>query len=99
MMIAIVLFLILFLYAVCIGLLIYGFTKINHFEYLGLPPKTSFTIIVPFRNEAENLPILLESFSKLNYPTELFEVILVDDASDLIRFQIFRFQIADYNHQ
>jgi cellulose synthase/poly-beta-1,6-N-acetylglucosamine synthase-like glycosyltransferase len=89
MMIAIVLFLTLFLYAVSIGLLIYGFTKINHFEYLGLPPKTSFTIIVPFRNEAENLPILLNSFSKLNYPRELFEVILVDDASD------FRLQIAD----
>ncbi|MES2864542.1 MAG: glycosyltransferase [Bacteroidota bacterium] len=45
-------------------------------------PKTTFSIIIPFRNEAENLPILLASLEKLNYPTELFEVILVDDESD-----------------
>jgi glycosyltransferase involved in cell wall biosynthesis len=70
-------------YVLTISWLIYGFTKINLFEYIGLPPKTSFSIIVPFRNEADNLPILIESFSKLNYPTDLFEVILVDDASDL----------------
>jgi cellulose synthase/poly-beta-1,6-N-acetylglucosamine synthase-like glycosyltransferase len=68
-------------YVLTISWLIYGFTKINHFEYIGSPPKTSFSIIVPFRNEAENLPVLLESFSKLNYPIDLFEVILVDDES------------------
>ena len=76
-------------YVLAIAWLIYGFTKINAFEYIGLPPKTCFTIIVPFRNEAENLPVLLESFSKFNYPANLFEVILVDDASD------YRLQIAD----
>ncbi|MBF4470652.1 glycosyltransferase family 2 protein [Flavobacterium sp. HJJ] len=83
------------LYMLTISLLIYGFTKINQFEYIGLAPKTSFSIIVPFRNEEENLPILLESISKLNYPTDLFEVILVDDASDL-RFKIndLRFKIS-----
>jgi len=78
-----------------ISWLIYGFTKINRFEYIGLPPKTNFSIIVPFRNEAENLPILLESFSKLNYPTDLFEVILVDDFSNE-EFQVssFKFQVS-----
>jgi cellulose synthase/poly-beta-1,6-N-acetylglucosamine synthase-like glycosyltransferase len=87
------------IYILTISWLIYGFTKTNHFEYLGLSPKTSFTIIVPFRNEAENLPILLESFSKLNYPTDLFEVILVDDDSDF-RLQIldFRFQITNIDN-
>jgi cellulose synthase/poly-beta-1,6-N-acetylglucosamine synthase-like glycosyltransferase len=80
-------------YVLTISWLIYGFTKINHFEFIGLPPKTSFSIIVPFRNEAENLPVLLESFSKLNYPTDLFEVILVDDESDC------KLQIADYRMQ
>jgi glycosyltransferase involved in cell wall biosynthesis len=81
-MIAIILSVILLIYLITMGWLIFGFTKINSFGYLGLTPKTSFTIIVPFRNEAENLPLLLESFSKLNYPTDLFEVILVDDASE-----------------
>jgi cellulose synthase/poly-beta-1,6-N-acetylglucosamine synthase-like glycosyltransferase len=84
-------YVILFIYTLVIIALIYGFTKVNSFEYLGLKPKTKFSIIVPFRNEAENLPKLLNSFSKLNYPDDLFEVILVDDASDC------RFQILDFN--
>ena len=81
-MIAIVLFSVILVYAVTITALIYGFTKINSFDYLGLKPKTKFSIVVPFRNEAKNLPILLDSFSKLNYPNDLFEVILVDDFSN-----------------
>ena len=83
------------IYILTIGWLIYGFTKIKTFEQNDIIPKTSFTIIVPFRNEAENLPFLLESISKLNYPTDLFEVILVDDESDS-RFKIsdFRFKIS-----
>ncbi|WP_417885161.1 glycosyltransferase [Zunongwangia sp.] len=45
-------------------------------------PKTRFSIIIPFRNEADNLPKLLESLSILNYPTMYFEVMLVNDASE-----------------
>ncbi|RDI50380.1 glycosyltransferase family 2 protein [Flavobacterium glaciei] len=81
MIITFVLSLIILLYCLAIIALIYGFTKINSIECSGLKPKTKFSIIVPFRNEAENLPVLLESLSKLNYPMELFEVILVDDES------------------
>jgi cellulose synthase/poly-beta-1,6-N-acetylglucosamine synthase-like glycosyltransferase len=92
-MIAIIFSVILLIYLITIGCLIFGFTKINSFEYLGLAPKNSFSIIVPFRNEAENLPLLLESLSKLNYPIDLFEVILVDDESEK------RLQIADYRLQ
>ena len=84
-----VLYIITTLYCLSIIALIYGFTKVNSFKYLGLKPKTKFSIVVPFRNEAENLPHLLESLSKLNYPDDFFEVILVDDASDC------RLQIAD----
>jgi glycosyltransferase involved in cell wall biosynthesis len=85
-----ILYIIIITYCLAIIALIYGFTKVNDFDTLGLKPKTKFSIIVPFRNEAENLPILLNSFSKLNYPNDLFEVILVDDESD------FRFQISDF---
>ena len=81
MMIIIVLYIIILIYCLAIILLIYGFTKVNTIEYTGVRPKTKFSIIVPFRDEAENLPVLLESLSKLNYPVELFEVILVDDES------------------
>jgi cellulose synthase/poly-beta-1,6-N-acetylglucosamine synthase-like glycosyltransferase len=81
-MITIILSAILIVYLFTIGFLIYGFTKVNTIDYIGLTPKTKFTIIVPFRNEAKNLPVLLDSLSKLNYPMELFEVILVDDESE-----------------
>jgi cellulose synthase/poly-beta-1,6-N-acetylglucosamine synthase-like glycosyltransferase len=84
------LFAILAIYIVSISLLIYGFFKVKEYQKKDLKPETSFTIIVPFRNEEENLPILLESFSKLNYPTDLFEVILVDDASNE-KFQVSNF--------
>ena len=62
--------------------LIYGFTKVKTFESENSQPITKFSIIVPFRNESEDLPKLLQSISILNYPNNLFEVILVDDASD-----------------
>jgi glycosyltransferase involved in cell wall biosynthesis len=81
-MITIVLFLVVLVYSVTIVSLIYGYTKVNSFEFLGLKPKTKFSIVVPFRNEGENLPKLLRSFSKLNYPMDLFEIILVDDDSE-----------------
>jgi len=76
------LFFILTIYILSIALLIYGFFRIKIYQKSDLEPKTSFTIIVPFRNEKKNLPVLLESFSNLNYPKNLFEVILVDDNSD-----------------
>lgn len=42
---------------------------------------TCFSILVPFRNEASNLPRLLQSFSHLNYPAEKFEIIMINDDS------------------
>ncbi|MBF4514970.1 glycosyltransferase [Flavobacterium sp. ANB] len=88
-----VFFFILSIYIISIGLLIYGFTKVKKYRKPNLKPKTSFTIIVPFRNEEENLPKLLNSFSVLNYPNELFEVILVDDSSKQ------KFQVSDFGFQ
>ncbi|MFV5691040.1 glycosyltransferase family 2 protein [Flavobacterium sp. LT1R49] len=86
---------IIILYCSAIIFLIYGFNKVNTIDYISLKPKKKFSIIVPFRNETENLPILLDGLSKLNYPMELFEVILVDDESEE-RFQVsdFRFQVS-----
>ncbi|WP_163408965.1 glycosyltransferase family 2 protein [Flavobacterium ajazii] len=93
------LFAILAIYFISISLLIYGFFRIKTYQKKDLEPKTSFTIVVPFRNEKENLPILLESFSNLNYPKELFRVILVDDNSNE-KFQIshFTFHISQIDN-
>jgi glycosyltransferase involved in cell wall biosynthesis len=94
-----VLYFVIILYCLAIASLIYGFTKVNAIDYIGLTPKTKFTIIVPFRNEAENLPILLDSLSKLNYPMELFEVILVDDESEApFKVPSLKFQVSITNN-
>ena len=48
------------------------------------PPQSNFlkiSIVIPFRDEAQNLPALLESLSQLDYPAEYFEFIFVDDHS------------------
>nr|WP_066313533.1 glycosyltransferase [Flavobacterium sp. TAB 87] len=80
---------ILILYSFVILWLAHGFKKVPVYKFdFAETPKTTFTIVVPFRNETQNLPLLLESISRLNYPTELFEVILVDDDSDE-KFQYF----------
>ena len=91
----VVLYIIIAIYCLAIIALIYGFTKVNSFDYLGQKPKTKFSIVVPFRNEAENLPILLNSLSKLNYPNDLFEVILVDDfSSEEFKVQSLKFKVS-----
>jgi len=61
--------------------LIIGFETLKNIENKNSTPKNTFSIIVPFRNEAENLPTLLHSLSKIAYPKTLFEIILVNDAS------------------
>lgn len=74
--------LLLFVYSFYITQMALGIVKINNRKNIkNHNPEIPFSIIVPFRNEAENLPKLLESISKINYPIELFEVILVNDDS------------------
>lgn len=94
------LFIILLTYVIFISLLLFGFTNMKAVPYKKKTYITKFSIVVPFRNEAENLPKLLHSISLLNYPTAFFEVILVDDESDE-KFQILnsKFQITLINNK
>jgi len=61
---------------------ILGFKKTKVFSSERILSKTRFSVIIPFRNEAENLPSLLKTIAKLNYPFELFEIIFVNDTSE-----------------
>ena len=81
-MIEIILFFVLAIYVIFISQLIFGFTKVKSFERSDETPKTKFSIVVPFRNEEKNLAKLLKSIANLNYPQELFELILIDDFSN-----------------
>lgn len=88
-------FLIMGIYSSFILWIVRGFNKISLFEKGHLKPVTTFSIIVPFRNEAQNLPGLLYSLSQLEYPKELFEVIFIDDGSD----DAFEFQDLEFKFQ
>lgn len=68
-------------YIILIGAFILGFAKLPDFKISNSSSKIKFSVIVPFRNEAANLPILLNSFLNLAYPTDLYEIILVNDES------------------
>lgn len=68
-------------YAILIISLTIGFKKVDEFNEISKKNSTSFSVVIPFRNEAKNLPNLLASISKINYSNQLLEFILVDDAS------------------
>ena len=68
-------------YTILIVSLAIGFHKVDEFIPTNSTPKTSFSVVIPFRNEAKNLSGLLESISKINYPKNLVEFIFIDDDS------------------
>ncbi len=70
--------------AVYLGLIIafiIGFRRVPEFKLKALAPNNSFSIIIPYRNEAKNLPRLFKSLTGLDYPKDKFEIILVNDES------------------
>ena len=88
------------IYAVTLVQLLFGFEKVRPFSPERPTPETFFSIVVPFRDEANNLPGLLESFRKLDYPIALFEIILIDDFSkdNSVRF-IYDWRMKNGNYQ
>src|SRR5690554_1483481 len=70
------------LYFTCLIILLVGFMKIPVYHPNEKPSKTRFSLVVPFRNESENLLPLLRSILRLNYPSEMLEIIFVDDFSE-----------------
>ena len=74
-------FFICFLYGFLVLYLSKGIDRLKNTEPDQNKPVTSFSILVPFRNEEVNLPGLLESILTLDYPTTQFELILINDTS------------------
>ena len=68
-------------YLLLIGSFIYGFDKTQDFKFEDLTPHTKFSVVIPFRNEAHQLPVLLDTIKTLDYPKSMFEIIMVDDDS------------------
>jgi len=83
------------IYLVLIVAFIVGFGKIVKVKHRDAVPKNRFSVVIPFRNEAQHLPHLLQSILKLNYPFELFEILLVNDESQ----DNFNLVLADFSKQ
>lgn len=77
-----ILILISVIYLILIWYFILGWNKIPSFNLQNLTSKIEFSVIIPFRNEGENLPSLLYSLSALKYPSSLFEILLINDESE-----------------
>ncbi|MBL7890995.1 MAG: glycosyltransferase [Bacteroidia bacterium] len=58
-----------------------GWKKIPVFEPVKQLPSTSVSVIIAARNEEKNILRCLDSLVKQDYPTDLFEIIVVDDHS------------------
>ncbi len=70
------------IYVIFISALYIAYNKVKAFKLKAENPVSRFSIVVPFRNEANHLEALLQSIVALNYPKELFEIIMVDDDSE-----------------
>lgn len=70
------------LYALFFFALFCGIRRLKRRQRVAsLAQKPTFSILVAARNEEANVPTLLASFEELEYPSDLFEVIVIDDQS------------------
>ena len=74
------------LYALLLVAYSYWFSKLTIFKPVhpaaANNAPTHFTIVIPARNEAANIKACVDSILAQDYPTEFFEVIVIDDFSE-----------------
>src|SRR5215204_1224255 len=58
-----------------------GWLELKPFSQIDFESSIKISVIIPARNEEENIGKLLSSLEKQSYPSHLFEVIVVDDHS------------------
>ena len=68
-------------YCALIGTILIGIENVDRIKDEPADVFTSFSILIPFRDEAANLPELIASFKKLDYPKDNFELIFINDQS------------------
>jgi len=69
-------------YSLVIFLISSGVKKCEISSDLGSDPSVKLSVIIPFRNEVEHLPLLFHDLQAQSYPRNMYEVIFVDDHSD-----------------
>lgn len=69
-------------YSFLIFSLLYGFWKLPTIKLRSSKTLTNFSVIIPFRDEAKRLPMLLASIKQLHYPSASVSFWFIDDASE-----------------
>lgn len=69
-------------YFLLLLLLIFGWHKLTAPAIYQEVESEFISVIVPFRNESNQIHLLIRSLTDLNYPVDKFEVILVNDHSE-----------------
>jgi cellulose synthase/poly-beta-1,6-N-acetylglucosamine synthase-like glycosyltransferase len=75
------LFAIIGIYSVFILILLFKWMRVPATVARDTSGRCKFSVLVPFRNEADNLPALLESLESVEYPKNSYEIIFIDDHS------------------
>lgn len=75
-----IVFLVFLLYFLLMIFIVYGWKKLK-FAIPNEHEKTPITVIIPSRNEEQNIGNCLQSILNQNYPTDKLEIIVVDDNS------------------
>lgn len=70
------------IYGILILYLSQGIDRLPSLELKKQAHFNEFSIIIPFRNEAQNLLKLLGSLAAVKYPEDKYEIILIDDNSE-----------------
>lgn len=83
-MIAILIFsaTLVFAYLALIGRFISGWNSLHEYPLNLNPANIKVSVIIAFRNEEENLPVLFEALEAQSYSLSEYEVIFADDHSD-----------------
>ena len=69
------------LYLLLINVYLYWFSKLKVFNLTSTKPSTTFSIIIPARNEEQNIEACIQTILNNDYPKNLFEIIVADDFS------------------
>lgn len=77
----IILYVFLIVYAISLLDLVRGVERLWTFSLKATPTSQKFSIIVVYRNENKHLPQLLESFKRIKYPLQNFEILMLNDGS------------------
>lgn len=100
---------VLSLYVLLIAVFTMGYYSVKPHTFESEISIHSFSMIIPFRDEATDLPALLESLRLLDYPPNQLEVLMVNDASSdqsvqqiqafIQKHQLIHIQVIENNRQ